>query len=384
MNKRHQRGFALLPLLFVIVAVAAAAGIGYAISTQTDLFLSKSENTNIVACTEEAKLCPDGSSVGRTGPNCAFANCPAANTNTAVNTNTTVIPTADWKTYTNTTYGFNFRYPSEFNVGGVQTSQRASFTNETMGDISVDVSNKQYSADDLTSGQNEFSDVVQATVGPKSGYAYSYADAGCGMRYYRLPLTGATLFISFGSCETNTEPMSKQLEAQVLSTFVFTDVTADWKTYTNTKYGFSIKYPSTWVKVEVNSASLDGKPLVFTQLSDSLDKDGAMVISYLNSPSLFQDGKWDPSTGQITSVGGRATTSTVYTPDLSTPWAVKPTPKEKIVFTVEPSGWVNRGTAKDVNGSIYEWGNGDIQLLGGATGNFNVLNTILATLTFTK
>jgi len=28
------------------------------------------------ACTEEAKLCPDGSAVGRTGPNCEFAPCP--------------------------------------------------------------------------------------------------------------------------------------------------------------------------------------------------------------------------------------------------------------------------------------------------------------------
>jgi len=28
------------------------------------------------ACTEEAKLCPDGTSVGRTGPNCDFAPCP--------------------------------------------------------------------------------------------------------------------------------------------------------------------------------------------------------------------------------------------------------------------------------------------------------------------
>ena len=28
------------------------------------------------ACTEEAKLCPDGSAVGRTGPNCEFAACP--------------------------------------------------------------------------------------------------------------------------------------------------------------------------------------------------------------------------------------------------------------------------------------------------------------------
>ena len=30
------------------------------------------------ACTEEAKVCPDGSAVGRTGPNCEFAACPGA------------------------------------------------------------------------------------------------------------------------------------------------------------------------------------------------------------------------------------------------------------------------------------------------------------------
>ncbi len=29
-----------------------------------------------VACTQEAKQCPDGSYVGRTGPDCAFAACP--------------------------------------------------------------------------------------------------------------------------------------------------------------------------------------------------------------------------------------------------------------------------------------------------------------------
>jgi putative hemolysin len=28
------------------------------------------------ACTEEAKICPDGSAVGRVGPNCEFAPCP--------------------------------------------------------------------------------------------------------------------------------------------------------------------------------------------------------------------------------------------------------------------------------------------------------------------
>lgn len=29
-----------------------------------------------VACTKDAKVCPDGSAVGRTGPNCEFEPCP--------------------------------------------------------------------------------------------------------------------------------------------------------------------------------------------------------------------------------------------------------------------------------------------------------------------
>lgn len=29
-----------------------------------------------VACTADAKLCPDGSAVGRVGPDCEFAACP--------------------------------------------------------------------------------------------------------------------------------------------------------------------------------------------------------------------------------------------------------------------------------------------------------------------
>ncbi len=38
-----------------------------------------------IACTEEAKLCPDGSAVGRTGPSCEFAPCPDAVTPTQDN-----------------------------------------------------------------------------------------------------------------------------------------------------------------------------------------------------------------------------------------------------------------------------------------------------------
>jgi hypothetical protein len=40
--------------------------------------IGKTSTPPLVACTMEAKLCPDGSSVGRTGPNCEFAPCPQA------------------------------------------------------------------------------------------------------------------------------------------------------------------------------------------------------------------------------------------------------------------------------------------------------------------
>ncbi|MFH1036526.1 MAG: hypothetical protein V1756_00445 [Patescibacteria group bacterium] len=42
-----------------------------------DFGISEDEN---VGCTMEAKLCPDGSAVGRTGPNCEFAECPDVET----------------------------------------------------------------------------------------------------------------------------------------------------------------------------------------------------------------------------------------------------------------------------------------------------------------
>jgi hypothetical protein len=40
-------------------------------------FVDKAENVAPpVACTMDAKLCPDGSSVGRVSPSCEFALCP--------------------------------------------------------------------------------------------------------------------------------------------------------------------------------------------------------------------------------------------------------------------------------------------------------------------
>lgn len=38
--------------------------------------VNENNNENDIVCTMEAKECPDGSYVGRSGPNCQFAPCP--------------------------------------------------------------------------------------------------------------------------------------------------------------------------------------------------------------------------------------------------------------------------------------------------------------------
>lgn len=52
----------LITLVLIIISVGTAY-----------YFLNSNKQ---IACTLEAKLCPDGSSVGRTGPKCEFAACP--------------------------------------------------------------------------------------------------------------------------------------------------------------------------------------------------------------------------------------------------------------------------------------------------------------------
>jgi len=69
-----KKSFGFIAPVFVIVAVVAIA-----------LFFSGVFNQAVqpgqIACTLEAKICPDGSAVGRSGPDCEFSPCPTASPN---------------------------------------------------------------------------------------------------------------------------------------------------------------------------------------------------------------------------------------------------------------------------------------------------------------
>ena len=55
---------------------AKISNIDNAIPTLAPISPTAPNQDDQVACTQEAMLCPDGSFVGRTGPNCEFAPCP--------------------------------------------------------------------------------------------------------------------------------------------------------------------------------------------------------------------------------------------------------------------------------------------------------------------
>lgn len=65
---KNNKGVAPILIVLIIVGVLALGGGTY-------YFLVK-KTQKPVSCTKEAKICPDGSAVGRTGPNCEFVECP--------------------------------------------------------------------------------------------------------------------------------------------------------------------------------------------------------------------------------------------------------------------------------------------------------------------
>jgi len=60
-------------LLFIVAGVLLVAGLAFA---GYSIWKGGSGEDDIVFCTQDAMLCPDGSYVGRNGPNCEFAPCP--------------------------------------------------------------------------------------------------------------------------------------------------------------------------------------------------------------------------------------------------------------------------------------------------------------------
>lgn len=90
------KGFVPILVLVGILIVTALAGGAY--------YFLKVKTLAPKVCTMDMKTCPDGSLVGRSGPNCEFAPCPKPSP-------TPVGETTNWKTYINKKHNYQVMYP---------------------------------------------------------------------------------------------------------------------------------------------------------------------------------------------------------------------------------------------------------------------------------
>ena len=87
------------PVIIFLILILILIAIGY-LAYNMYFLNGKNNGQENIACTEEAKICPDGSAVGRIGPDCEFALCPTK--------------TVKWKVYKNNEYNFELSYPEDF------------------------------------------------------------------------------------------------------------------------------------------------------------------------------------------------------------------------------------------------------------------------------
>ena len=136
-------------------------------------YLVANKQVKPVACTMEAKICPDGSSVGRTGPKYEFTPCPDQ--------------TAGWETYkktnTNATdpvleYSFEFKYPRTFSGTTWQAVNWPPKVSVFVGDA-----DPVAGCTDDVSSFNQISSHKNVTVNNKNFVLYTSSDPGAGQLY---------------------------------------------------------------------------------------------------------------------------------------------------------------------------------------------------------
>ena len=210
--------------------------------------------------------------------------------------------TANWKTYTNTKYGYSFKYPSSFFV-----------REETTGGI-LYVDLKDSSGSEFrfesSSGPNGWFEHFKSkseeningllwVVVPKS----TYCDAGnCGPTASGYYIKANTFYIAVS--DFSKESSSSIMLNQILSTFKFLDQNqtdiSNWKTYTSKDINVSFNYPSNFAVYE---QYVDPARIGYSGISIQLNQTGgmsgrSMSITRSDKTSLWDNGLYDIKIGQ--------------------------------------------------------------------------------------
>lgn len=208
----------------------------------------------------------------------------AVNTNTvAANTNTAATDeTAGWKTYTNSTVGYSVKYPADWTVKDInepsfvsgQTARYISISNaKATRSLHLGVRKSSESKIDIWArtgiGAGDFQAGDSVAIAGSSVQSIKLVYQRKAVEIFYSPVEHATDPVTIGSFDVSAYFSNKSddnsdlstdadyLTAnKMLSTLTFLDDTTGWKTYTNTRYGYSFRYPSGYTLTEAENINI--------------------------------------------------------------------------------------------------------------------------------
>jgi hypothetical protein len=153
------------------------------------------------ACTMEAKLCPDGSSVGRIGPDCEFAECSK------------IIIDSSWKKFTDPDSGASIRYPEtipEKYISVIDWPPKISVTDEVFSCLEAGSETTRAGKTELHMIGNRSYCVTKVSEGAAGSIFTSYA--------YATPILGKNVILTFTlrgvQCGNYDEPKTTECQKE--------------------------------------------------------------------------------------------------------------------------------------------------------------------------
>jgi hypothetical protein len=160
--------------------------------------------------------------------------------------------TLNWKTYTNAELGFSFKYPREWEASSQSSPRLESFyTNSGKPGEFFIYYHKNINNLSKWLVDNQAGKIINTTN--VNGNQFTVIEGGLNFisREYAIKV-GENNYLRLVFEPFPNSAFPDEVMEQILSTFKFTetDPTANWRTYTNATYKFSIKYPNNWISKE--------------------------------------------------------------------------------------------------------------------------------------
>ncbi len=167
---KDQKGISTAVVLVVVIMVLTAGFLIARIAVAPSPTDEPTPDNSGVVCTLDAKLCPDGSYVGRTGPKCEFAPCPTVtpNINSGITGTVSIGPTCPVQRVDDPSCDDKPYQFGEFIITqGIKAEEVMRFTTNDKGQYAVSLPAGNYtieSASQVGIGQQLFDVTVKAGV----------------------------------------------------------------------------------------------------------------------------------------------------------------------------------------------------------------------------